>query len=300
VKSLYLLGTTASGKHGAALIVAEKLGAEIVSVDSVKVYRKMDIGSAKPPPWALERVPHHLIDIRDPGESYSAGRFVEDAHRVEKDVAGRGLVPFFVGGTALYYKAYMYGLFQGPPADPVIRAELVALAGERGSGVLHEELSRVDPEAAARIHPNDLKRLVRALEVYRKTGKPITSFQTQFSAPHREGTVVWIDRDREDVRARLKARTRKMFEKGLVEEVSGLLRGPWGKEGRNALGYREVVDMLKGRTTRQETEVLINRHTDRFVRRQRTWFRSFPEAKPLPVSAEEGAEEVAEKILRFY
>jgi len=299
MKSVFLLGATSSGKHETALLVAEKLGAEIISIDSMKVYRGMDIGTAKPSPESLSRVVHHLIDNCDPSDCYNAGKFVEDAERIEKDIRNRGKVPFYVGGTALYYKALVYGLFQGPNADPVLREELLALAKERGNTFLHQELSAVDPLAAQRIHENDLKRLIRALEVYRKTGKPITSFQTQFDSKPKEVISCWIDRSREDLRDRTAKRTRKMFEAGLPEEVKKLLRKPWGKEGLRAVGYRQIIEMLDGLRTVEDTEVEINRKTGRFIRRQITWFRSFSEAKSIPVAAQDSAEQVSERILRL-
>ena len=179
----------------------------------------------------------------------------------------------------------------GPSADPGLREELAAVAKERGSARLHEELSKVDAEAAARIHPNDLKRLIRALEVYRKTGEPISRFQTQFDSPHRDVRTVWIERTREDLRARTAARTRRMFEEGFVEEVKSLMQRPWGKEGGSAVGYREVVEMVEGKRTREEAEAEINRRTGKFARRQHTWFRSFTEARPVPPDAERIFEE---------
>lgn len=267
----FLLGPTASGKHEAALLVAAKLGAEIVSVDSMKVYRRMDIGTAKPTPAMLARVRHHLVDICDPAESYNAGRFVRDARAAAADIASRGKRALFVGGTSLYYKAYVYGLFEGPAADPALRAELLAEDPE----ALHAELRRVDPAAAARIHPNDSKRLVRAIEVWRLTGVPISARQTHFARPSIEAPVVILRRD--GLADRIARRVRRMFQQGLVEEVRGLLTAPWGREGRRAVGYREVVDHLEGRSTAAEAEALIVRDTNRFARRQAQWFRGFKE-----------------------
>ncbi len=263
MRPIILLGQTASGKHEAAEIAADRLGAELVSIDSMKVYRGMDIGTAKP------KRCYRLVDICDPSDAYSAGRFVRDA----KAVLESGRRALLVGGTALYYKALAYGLFEGPEADPRLREELAAI----GAPGLHTELLRVDPAAAARIHPNDLKRLVRAVEVFRKTGGPISARQTQFGRMTLEADVFAIRRG--DLAEKIAARTRRMLEAGLVQEVRGLLAGPWGKEGRRAVGYREVIDHLEGRHDLGEAERLINRNTNNLARHQMMWFRRFPEIR---------------------
>jgi tRNA dimethylallyltransferase len=261
MRPIFILGQTASGKHAAAEAVADRTGARLVSVDSMKVYRGMDIGTAKP------ARPYALVDICDPSESYNAGRFVRDA-RAAMAEGGR---PLFVGGTILYYKTLAYGLFEGPEADPALREELVAL----GAPALHDELRRVDPLAAGRIHPNDLKRLVRAVEVYRKTGEPISSKQTQFGTRTLEAEVFGFRRD--DLKDRIAARTKRMLAAGLVEEVKRLLARPWGKEGRLAVGYREVIGCLEGRHDAAEMERLINRNTNTLARHQGMWMKKLPE-----------------------
>ena len=282
---VFLLGPTASGKHEIALRLAGLLGAEIISVDSMKVYRGMDIGTAKPSKADLARVRHHLVDICDASETYSAGRFVTDATEARRSIESRGKRAFFVGGTSLYYKAYRYGMFEGPPADLVLRDELIA----EGPGALHSELSRVDPAAARRIHPNDLKRLVRAVEVYRKTGEPISARQTQFGRPSMEAKVFILRRD--DLAGRVERRVRRMIEEGLVDEVRRLLAKPWSKEGRAAVGYREIVNHLEGRVSLGEAEKAIVRDTMRFTRRQATWFKTFTDATWI------GATERLEEIM---
>src|SRR5258706_8923437 len=215
-RPIFILGQTSSGKHEAAEAIADRLGATLLSIDSMKVYRGMDIGTAKP------KRPYRLVDICDPSENYNAGRFVRDARQCLLDCPR----PLFVGGTALYYKTLAYGRFEGPEADPALRQELVAI----GAPALHEELRRVDPKAALKIHPNDLKRLVRAVEVFRKTGEPISSKQTHFdAAPTLEADVFGFRR--EDIKERLAGRTRRMLAAGLVEEVKRLLERPWSKEG---------------------------------------------------------------------
>lgn len=263
-RPIILLGQTSSGKHEAAEFLADRLGATLVSIDSMKVYRGMDIGTAKP------KRPYRLVDICDPGESYNAGRFVRDARAILAECER----PLFVGGTALYYKALMYGIFEGPEADPRLREELVA----RGAPALHAELRQVDPPAAARIHPNDLKRLVRAVEVYRKTGEPISSKHTHFAGrPTLEADVFVLRRG--DVKERIAARTKRMLGGGLVEEVKRLLARPWGMEGRRAVGYREVIAHVEGEYDAAEMERRINRNTHHLARHQQMWFKRFPEAK---------------------
>ena len=264
VRPIFILGQTASGKHAAAEAVADRLGAQLISIDSMKVYRGMDIGTAKP------GRPYRLVDLCDPSESYNAGRFVRDARRCLEDCPR----PLFVGGTALYYKTFAYGLFEGPEADPALREELLAI----GAPALHQELCRVDPKAASKIHPNDLKRLVRAVEVYRKTGEPISSKHTHFDAgPTLEADVFGFRR--EDIKDRIAARTRRMLEGGLVDEVKTLLRRPWSKEGRRAVGYREVIDFLDGTVDAAEMERLINRNTNTLARHQVMWLKRFPEVQ---------------------
>ena len=262
VRPIFILGQTASGKHAAAEAVADRLGAQLISVDSMKVYRGMDIGTAKP------KRPYRLVDVCDPSESYNAGRFVRDARRCLEECPR----PLFVGGTAMYYKTLAYGLFEGPEADPALREELVAI----GAPKLHEELQRVDPKAASKIHPNDLKRLVRAVEVFRKTGEPISARHTHFDAARTLEADVFGFR-REDIKERIAARTTRMLKAGLVDEVRELLKSPWSKEGRRAVGYREVIDHLEGEVDAAEMERLINRNTNNLARHQIMWFKRFPE-----------------------
>jgi tRNA dimethylallyltransferase len=261
-RPIFVLGQTASGKHGAAEAVADRLGAQLISIDSMKVYRGMDIGTAKP------KRPYRLVDICDPSDSYNAGRFVRDARACLENCAR----PLFVGGTALYYKTLAYGIFEGPEADPVLREELAAI----GAPGLHEELKRVDPRAASKIHPHDLKRLVRAVEVFRKTGEPISAKHTHFDRARSLDADVFGFR-REDIKERIAARTKRMLAAGLVEEVKELLHCPWSKEGRRAVGYREVIDHLEGRCEAAEMERLINRNTNTLARHQIMWFKRFPE-----------------------
>jgi len=275
-RPIFILGQTASGKHAAAEAVADRLGSQLISIDSMKVYKGMNIGTAKP------KRPYRLVDLCDPADSYNAGRFVRDARRCLEECPR----PLFVGGTALYYKTLAYGLFEGPEADPALREELVAI----GAPKLHEELQRVDPKAASRIHPNDLKRLVRAVEVWRKTGEPISSKHTHFdSAPTLEADVFGFRR--EDIKDRIAARTRRMLKDGLVDEVRGLLKHPWSKEGRLAVGYREVVAFLEGDVDAAEMERLVNRNTNTLARHQVMWLKRFAEVQWV-----DGADDILRRL----
>jgi tRNA dimethylallyltransferase len=294
VKPVFLLGPTASGKHEASLIVAKALAAEIISVDSMKVYRGMDIGTAKPDSETLAALKHHLVDICDPSDVYSAGRFVTDARAAQADVESRGKRPFFVGGTSMYYKTYVYGMLQGPSADPALREELNAMGGAQ----LHEELKRVDPASAERIHPNDLKRLVRAVEVFRLTETPISAMQTHFDSPTIDGITICLRRDKEELEKRVKDRVRRMVSLGLVDEVRRLHANPaWSKEGRAAIGYREIIAVIEKRNDLRSAEREILRNTMQFAKRQMQWFRSFNEAHNIDCGPRDSASEIAGKVL---
>lgn len=299
---LFILGPTASGKHAAALAVASELGAAIISIDSMKVYRRMDIGTAKPTREELSRVEHFLIDILDPSESYSAARFVDDAKNGENRIVASGRPVCYAGGTALYYKALSRGIFRGPSADGEIRKELAAIADKRGALFLHAELEKVDPNAARKIHTNDLRRIVRALEVFRKTGQKISDLQTQFDAEPTDGAVVCLRRERDDLRRRIEHRVREMFGAGLIDEVRGLLKegDGWSREARSGVGYKEVVEHLSGECDREELERRICVNTWRFARRQMMWFKSFKEVAWIDVADSETPKVVARRILAVY
>ncbi|QOJ03522.1 MAG: tRNA (adenosine(37)-N6)-dimethylallyltransferase MiaA [Planctomycetia bacterium] len=220
-----LLGTTASGKTAAALTLAPLLNAEIVSIDSMQVYRRMDIGTAKPTPAERAAVRHHLIDVVEPSESFSVARFVELADAAIADITARGKTVLAVAGTPLYLMGLMYGMFEGPSADEAFRVALRERAAREGTPALHAELAAIDSAAAARIHPNDLKRIERALEVHRLTGRPLSAMQTQWDAAHLRypAVVVGIRREKEDTSRRINQRVRQMFDAGLVDEVRALL-----------------------------------------------------------------------------
>jgi tRNA dimethylallyltransferase len=272
-----LVGPTASGKTAVALELARRHPIEIVSVDSMQVYRGMDIGTAKPSPEQRAAVPHHLIDVLEPEEGCNAGLFRRMANEAIGRIQARGRRPLLVGGTPLYLKALVWGLIDAPGSDPGLRARLTEEAERGGAEVLHLRLSHLDPVAAARIHPNDVHRLVRALEVRELTGRPISAGQDQFDGPvrlrHRMAGLRW---PRPALYARIERRVDRMVADGLLEEVA-TLRGRLGRQARQAVGYKELMAHLEGRIALPEAVRLIKRNTRRLAKHQLTWWRHFPQ-----------------------
>ncbi|WP_136064554.1 tRNA (adenosine(37)-N6)-dimethylallyltransferase MiaA [Modicisalibacter radicis] len=280
--AILLMGPTASGKTDLAMALHERLGAELVSVDSAMVYRGMDIGTAKPSAAELARAPHRLIDIRDPGDPYSAADFRDDARREMREIGAAGRIPLLVGGTMLYYRSLLGGIARLPAADQALRAELEAWAAERGLGALHEELARVDPESAARIHRNDPQRLMRALEVQRLSGRPMSALWQEQQAetlPWRTLSIGLAPMDRAVLHERIARRFDAMLEQGFIDEVAGLRgRGDLSPElpALKSVGYRQVWEYLEGwydRVTLREKGVIATRQ---LAKRQLTWLRSWP------------------------
>lgn len=296
----FLTGATAVGKSQVGLILAEKLGAEILSLDSMAIYRGMDIGTAKPTADQQARVPHHLIDVAEPDEDYSIDRYLVAAHAKVAEVRGRGLQVLFVGGTPLYLKALLRGLSSGPPANWELRAEIEAEVAEVGNQVLHERLEQLDPLAASQIHPHDTRRLIRAVEVFRATGEPISHHQLQFEEgrPAEDCCVFALRRSREEQHERINARVDSMIERGLVEEVRQLTSDgkKLGRTAGQAVGYREVIDYLAG----GDSEVMLanmKTRTRRFAKRQGTWFRSLCECRFVDLEGEIDVEAVADEMI---
>lgn len=284
--AIFLMGPTASGKTDLALALARVLPCELISVDSALVYRGMDIGTAKPDRATLEAFPHHLVDIRDPAEAYSAADFRHDALAAMADITARGRIPLLVGGTMLYYKALLEGLADMPGADAEVRAELEARAERDGLAALHAELQAVDPQSAARIHPNDPQRLVRALEVFRVSGVTMTQLRAQQSeAASQDGglpyTVVQLaiaPAQRQVLHERIAKRFDLMLEQGLVAEVERLhRRGDLHGEmpSIRAVGYRQVWDHLEGRLDAAQMRERGIIATRQLAKRQFTWLRSW-------------------------
>lgn len=286
-EALVLTGPTGSGKSALALELAQRLDAEIVSMDSMTLYRGMDIGTAKPTIEERSRVPHHLIDVLDPWESASVAWWLDRASDCCREITARGKRVLFVGGTALYLKALMFGLFDGPPADESLRRRLTDEAGQLGQGALHERLRQVDPVSADRLHPNDLRRVIRALEVWELTGQPLSAWQTQWpqavSGPESPfPRVLWLDVPRPELYDRINARVKAMVADGLVEEVRALrhLPTPLSREAAQGLGYKEMFDYLDGRATLAQTIDCIQTRSRQFAKRQMTWFRHISGCRP--------------------
>jgi tRNA dimethylallyltransferase len=271
-----VVGPTASGKSALALRIARARSGEIVSCDSLQVYRGLDIGSAKPSPEERAEIRHHLVDVADPDEAFSAAAYARLAREALADVAGRGRLPIVAGGTGLYLRALLQGLFEGPSRDEALRRRLEGLADRFGDARLHRLLSRVDPDAAARIRPRDRVRVVRALEVYCVTGRPISEGQRGGAEPLRgfRGLVVGLDPDRAELRKAVEKRTREMVARGLIEEARALLER-YGPHLRplQSIGYRQAVAVVRGAISVEEAERSIVTDTMRFAKRQRTWFR---------------------------
>jgi tRNA dimethylallyltransferase len=288
-QALILTGPTGSGKSQLALDLAERLDAEIISMDSMALYRRMDIGTAKPTAEARRRVPHHLLDVLEPWESASVAWWLKRAEECCRDICRRGKRPLFVGGTPLYLKVLLYGLFEGPPAQESIRRRLSAEAAAIGGAALHGRLAAVDPVSAARLHPHDVRRIIRALEVWELTGRPISAWQTQWprssavSSRVAEGRCFYLDLPRSQLYARIEARVEKMIAEGLVEEVRALrrLERPLSREAAQALGYKEMLAYLDGRANLTETIQHIQRRSRQFAKRQLSWFRHLPPCRPL-------------------
>ena len=289
-----LTGCTASGKESVALLLAERLDAEIISVDSVKVYIGLDIGSAKPSAEERHRIPHHLINVAPPHETFTLARYLDAAAKAEGEVRARGKRPIYSGGTPLYARGLLFGVFEGPPADRALRDALTSRADREGNASLHSELRTLDPEAAARIHPNDRKRVIRAIEVARLTGRPISEHQTQTQAAPRPARIVALRRGREDLRKRIEARVDRMLEAGLVEEVREM-RDRLGPTASSAVGYKEVLEYLQGRCSLQEARERICLRTWRLSRKQMTWFRHLGRLRWVDVEPDEPAERVADR-----
>lgn len=295
-----LLGPTASGKSSLALELAARLPVEIVSVDSAQVYRGMDIGTAKPSAAERAAVPHHLIDIVDPTQTYSAGSFRADAIRVAAEILARGRLPLLVGGTMLYYRALVAGLDDLPQADPKIRAEIETQAALRGWPALHAELAAVDPASAARLKPSDAQRIQRALEVWRITGRPLSALQRASppALPFRLMTFAIVPEDRAQLHQSIAARFDRLLASGLVEEVKALRKRyklTAAMPSMRAVGYRQVWEHLEGAVSSAALRERGIAATRQLAKRQLTWLRSFRTGYEI-VDAVGGAAQIAAKV----
>ncbi|SFH61873.1 tRNA (adenosine(37)-N6)-dimethylallyltransferase MiaA [Planctomicrobium piriforme] len=298
----FLAGPTAVGKSELSLQLAEQLGGEILSLDSMAIFRGMDIGTAKPAARQQQRVPHHLIDLVEPHEEFSTAQFLVAAEQACREICERGRVPIFVGGTGLYLRAVLRGVFEGPPADWKFRDELTAQAAGQSPDWLHEKLRQIDPATADRLHPNDSRRLVRALEIVHLTGQLPSVLQQEHPLPveQRPRHIYWLHPPRAWLADRINRRVDAMFELGLEEEVRSLLdrQHPPGRTARQALGYREMIDYLEDRLpSLDETRQLIQTRTRQFAKRQHTWFRNLEECREVAIEGTESVDELCDRLL---
>ena len=279
-KNIIILGPTAVGKSKLAVELAKKINGEIISADSMQVYRGMDIGTAKPTAEEQQGIPHHLIDIRDPDEEWTVSDFVEQTSQLTNKIANGGKQPIIVGGTGLYLWALLEG-FSFPPVEA--NKELRAKLEKSPTATLYEQLSAIDPKATEKIHPNNKKRIIRALEVYELTGKPISKSQKVESGKWKveNRALTGLTLPREKLYQRIEQRVDYMIEQGLIKEVKGLLAKGYSKKlpSFQALGYKEVVDFLDGKWTKEEMIVELKKRTRHFARRQMTWFKRFKDVK---------------------
>lgn len=301
---IVILGCTASGKGALARALAGRLDAEILSIDSMKVYRGMDIGTAKPSAAERAARPHHLIDVADPWESFSVARFVELADAAVESTHARGRPVVAVGGTMLYFKCWYHGIFEGPSADPGIRAAIRARAEREGVEALYTELHRLDPEAASKIHRNDIRRIERALEVHQLTGRPISAQQREWGqgGPRRSDwswTLIGLRREREDASRRINARVKRMIAEGLVEEARRIWSDPRGVgvQAAKAVGYAELFEHFQGRITLERAIEQIKINSRRLAKSQRTWLRTLRDLRWIDIGADDRAEDVLPTVL---
>jgi tRNA dimethylallyltransferase len=296
---IFIAGPTAVGKSEIALLLAEKTGGEIISADSMQVYRGLDIGTAKPSPAERVRVPHHLIDICDLREGFDAAQFIRRAQQVVEQIQSRNKIPIFCGGTGLYFKAFLSGLGEAPATNPELRAELEAASFE---SLLHELRER-DPAAFAQIDKQNPRRVIRAVEVIRLTGKKFSEQRAEWKSEVRSQKsekIFCLTREAADLHARINARVDAMFVRGLVDETRALLQHGLAenKTAMQAIGYRQVVEHLRGERPLAETIELVKSRTRQFAKRQLTWFRRHGNCEWIELPPEESSGEIAEKICR--
>ena len=296
---LVILGPTAVGKTEVAVDLLSKIKGEIISADSRQIYKEMDIGTAKPSKEIREKIPHHLVDVVFPNEVFNAAEFGLKARAIIKKLQKEDKLPVLVGGSGLYIKAAVDGLFVGPGADWHLRKRLREKADKEGRGALYRELKKVDPEAASHIHPNDERRIVRALEVYELSGEKISAFQRRSSSPLPNVVMVGLRKGRDSLYRSINKRVDKMIKEGLIEEVRGLLARGYSEElpSMQGLGYRQIIGYLKGKYPKEEAVRLIKRDTRRFARRQLNWFKRDKRITWLDVEKYSSTRDVSYKIL---
>ncbi len=297
-----IVGPTASGKTRLSVEIAQYLGGEIISFDSMQIYKSMDIGTAKPTAEERRNIPHHMLDMADPREDYSVSRFVEEADKILQDILSRGKPVILVGGTGLYIDSLMKGLDFAPHPQSGVREELTAIAQGQGIEVLMDRLRAVDPESAQRIHPSNQKRVIRALEIYLETGKTMTQHNLETQQKPDKYDPLWIGLDyvnREALYDRINRRVDLMVEEGLLQELEGLLAQgiPENATSMQAIGYKEFLSYLRGDSTLEEAIDLLKQSSRRYAKRQRTWFRRNPKVNWLLLEDDPNFEEVFQSCL---
>lgn len=299
-RKILVLGVTASGKGSLGFELARRLDGEIVSVDSMKVYRRMDIGTAKPPLAKRQQIQHHLVDVVEPSEAFSVDRFLELTGSAIEHIQAAGKQVVAVGGTAMYIKALLYGLFEGPASDAAIRRRLNEQIDQDGSAALHKRLAEVDPQAASRIHPNDRRRIVRALEVFELTGTPISALQQQWETQATsDWHVIGLRRDKDIESGRINSRVKRMVDEGLLDEVKALLAEPkpMSKQACAAIGYAEVIAHLEGKCSFEQAVEQIKVNTRKLAKAQRTWFKTFRNVHWFDISETDTLDTVADAVI---
>ncbi len=297
-----IVGPTAVGKTEVAQEAARRLKGEIISADSMQVYRCMNTGTSKPPAQFLKEIPHHLIDIVEPTEVFDAVRYRTVAIEAIDEILSRGSRPIVVGGSGLYIKVLLEGIFDGPSADSLLRERLYQEAAASGPRALHQRLQEVDPESAAVIHANDVRKMIRALEVYYQSGELISHLK-----PARESLeqrfqirVVGLNRPRAVLYRRIDERVDQMFAQGLLEECRRLMDLPLSQTARQALGYKEVFRHLRGEISLEEAIRLVKQNTRHYAKRQLTWFRREPRAEWIEINQEDSVKKIAEEVIRRF
>jgi len=297
-----MVGPTAVGKTAVSIPLAKRLNAEIVSADSRQVYKYMDIGTAKPDPEEIHEIPHHLVDTLDLEEPYTAGRFAEDGRRCIREIFARGKTPMVVGGAGLYIKALLEGLFDEPARDEAVRERLYQRIETEGIEPVYKEFCEIDPDYADQVHPNDVKKIVRAMEIYQVTGKaPSDQFEPDHAGLEYPYRMVGLTRDRAELYDRINRRVEWMISKGLVDEVRTLLEeGYTGEENSlQTVGYREIIRHLHGELSLEEAVSDIQKHTRHYAKRQLTWFRNQHDVQWFHMGEYESREDLVDAIEEY-
>jgi len=293
-----LLGETATGKSDVAIYLCQRLRGEVLSLDSMQIYRKLTVGTGVVPPGDRRGVPHHLLEIAELDQPFSVGDFLSHYRDALDKVRSRDAWPVLTVGTGLYLKGVLFGIFEGPGKEERVRSRLRQEIESVGTDMLHDRLSRLDPEAARRIGRKDALRIIRALEVLEITGRPISQWQRQWDRPSAEAFLVGLRREREDLRERVSLRIERMLSLGWIEEVQGLLDRGLGDaiDSKGPIGYPELKAYLRGETSLDEAKMKIFHRTLQLAKKQRTWFRSMPHVHWLQVARDRSYAEIAQDV----